>query len=110
MEKSANLELRIHTFPRHIVTFSRKWTFDRKTELCWQRGRRRARQGEKTEFFFIFDFFHIKTIIFIETVRLISNEDIKKSCALCDVCGNSLGIPSNKKPERIENDSPSTSD
>ncbi|WP_205318779.1 hypothetical protein, partial [Klebsiella pneumoniae] len=42
-------------------------------------------------------------IIFIETVRLISNEDIKKSCALCDVCGNSLGIPSNKKPESIEN-------
>ena len=32
-------------FSRHIVTFSRKWTFDRKTELCWQRGRRRARQA-----------------------------------------------------------------
>ncbi|HHC1845541.1 TPA: hypothetical protein ACN7V6_004779 [Klebsiella pneumoniae] len=64
-----------------------------------ERGRR-----EKTEFF------SYKTIIFIETVRLISNEDIKKSCALCDVCGNSLGIPSNKKPESIENDSPSTSD
>ena len=60
--------------------------------------------------FFHFLFFSYKTIIFIETVRLISNEDIKKSCALCDVCGNSLGIPSNKKPESIENDSPSTSD
>ncbi|WP_185095073.1 hypothetical protein [Klebsiella pneumoniae] len=68
-----------------------------------ERGRR-----EKPEFFH-FDFSY-KTIIFIETVRLISNEDIKKSCALCDVCGNSLGIPSNKKPESIKNDSPSTSD
>ncbi|HCC6194059.1 hypothetical protein ACUM9J_20770 [Klebsiella pneumoniae] len=69
-----------------------------------ERGRR-----EKTEFF-SFLFFSYKTIIFIETVWLISNENIKKSCALCDVCGNSLGIPSNKKPESIENDSPSTSD
>ena len=40
----------------------------------------------------------------------LSNGDIKKSCVLCDVCGNSLGIPSNKKPESTENDSPSTSD
>ncbi|HIE8620287.1 TPA: hypothetical protein ACXPX9_004705 [Klebsiella quasipneumoniae subsp. quasipneumoniae] len=72
------------------------------------RAKARARR-EKTEFF-SFLIFSYKTIIFAETVRLLSNGDIKKSCVLCDVCGTSLGIPSNKKPESTENDSPSTSD
>ncbi|WP_218811069.1 hypothetical protein, partial [Klebsiella quasipneumoniae] len=70
----------------------------------------KSASGERKLNFFHFSFFSYKTIIFVETVRLLSNGDIKKSCVLCDVCGTSLGIPSNKKPESTENDSPSTSD
>ncbi|SAM67802.1 hypothetical protein KQS06HV_80005 [Klebsiella quasipneumoniae subsp. similipneumoniae] len=75
-------------------------------------GRRaqKSAAGERKLSFFHLRIFSYKTIIFAETVRLLSNRDIKKSCVLCDVCGTSLGIPSNKKPESTENDSPSTSD
>jgi hypothetical protein len=65
--------------------------------------------GDKLNFFH-FIFFFLKTIVLIKIVSKIRKWNIKKSCACCDVCDNSLGIPSNKKPERTENDSPSTSD
>ena len=33
---------------------------------------------------------------------MISNAAIKKTCAICDVCGNSVGIPSNKMQEQTK--------
>jgi hypothetical protein len=55
-------------------------------------------------------FFLYKTIRFMNVRRHTNKKLIKKSCVVSKNCDNSLGIPSNKKPESTENDSPSTSD
>jgi hypothetical protein len=57
-----------------------------------------------------FQFFFIKNKVFIDIVLLTKKNVIKKSCVMSHICDNSLGIPSNMKPESTENDSPSTSD
>ena len=46
----------------------------------------------------------------MDIVLLTKKTVIKKSCVMSHICDNSLGIPSNMKPESTENDSPSTSD
>ncbi len=67
------------------------------------------KNGSQVNYFHLI-FLLYKTIRFMNTCRLSNKKLIKKSCVVSKNCDNSLGIPSNKKPESTENDSPSTSD
>lgn len=49
--------------------------------------------------YFHFIFFLYKTNLFLKILSVVINGVIKKTCAFCDVCGNSVGIPSNKMQE-----------
>jgi hypothetical protein len=46
-----------------------------------------------------FIFFSYKTIVFFEMISMMSITIIKKTCVVFNVCGNSVGIPSNKMQE-----------
>jgi hypothetical protein len=74
-------------------------------------GSRRAVAKNRSQVnYFHLNFFLYKTIRFMNTCCRSNKKLIKKSCVVSKNCDNSLGIPSNKKPESTENDSPSTSD